>query len=134
VVSVRARLALFGNLLITQIMEQLNSVELRGNVGGVKYLGPKEKPMVIFTLATNKTYTSSDGTSLIDTTWHNVVAYESKDVKGVEFIDKGKKVIVKGRIRNQKFTGSDGVEHYTYDILANKLEILPDSEVLVSES
>ena len=115
-------------------MEQLNSVELRGNVGMVKYQGSKEKPMSIFSVATNKSYSSTDGSILIETTWHNIVAYEGKDVKGVELIDKGKKVYVRGRIRNQKFTGADGTEHYSYDILANKLEILPDTEPLTSEN
>lgn len=120
--------------LINLIMEQLNSVELRGNVGTVKYQGPKDKPMVIFSLATNKAYTSSDGSSIIETTWHNIVAYEGKDIKCVDQIEKGKKVCVRGRIRNQKFTGSDGAEHYSYDIFANKLSIIDDAEPLTTEN
>lgn len=114
-------------------MEQLNLVELRGNVGGVKYQGTREKPMVIFTLATSKAYNTKDGAPVIETTWHNVVAFEGKDVNGLERISKGSKVYVRGRLRNQKFTGSDGTEHYSVDILANRLVLLDDSDALQCE-
>ena len=115
-------------------MEQMNQVELRGNVGTVKYIGPKDKPMAIFSLATNKAYISSDGSSIVETTWHNIVAYEGKDIKCVDQVEKGKKVYVRGRIRNQKFTSSDGTEHYSYDIFANKMLILDEAEALTAES
>lgn len=114
-------------------MEQLNSVELRGNVGGVKYQGTKEKPMVIFSLATSMAYNSKDGTPVIETTWHTVVAFESREVQNLDRIQKGSKVYVRGRIRNQKFTGSDGAEHYSVDVLANRLVILEDETSLQCE-
>ena len=39
----------------------------------------------------------------IGTTWHNVTAWESKDIQNLERIEKGSKVHVVGRIRNQRF-------------------------------
>lgn len=114
-------------------MEQINSVELLGNVGNVKYQGTNNKRMAIFNVATSKAYTGKDGAPVIETTWHNVVAFEGKDVKDLDKLVKGAKVHVKGRIRNQKFTGSDGVERYSNDILANKLAILTTDEALSTE-
>lgn len=114
-------------------MEQINSVELLGNVGSVKYQGTGNKKMAIFNLATSKAYNGKDGTPVIETTWHNIVAFEGKDVKDLDKIVKGSKVHLKGRIRNQKFTGSDGQEHYSNDILANRLSVLMTDESLSTE-
>lgn len=114
-------------------MEQINSVELLGNVGSVKYQGTGNKKMAIFNLATSKAYNGKDGAAVIETTWHNVVAFEGKDVKDLDKLSKGSKVHLKGRIRNQKFTGSDGQERYSNEILASKLSVLDTDEALSTE-
>jgi len=109
-------------------MEQLNRVELRGNVGNIKLQTTKEKKMIIFSLATNKAYNGKDGSAVIETTWHNVVAFEGKEIHDLDKISKGSRVYVCGRLRNQKFTGSDGVERSSYDVLANRLVLINETE------
>lgn len=114
-------------------MEQINSVELRGNVGAVRYQGTGNKRMAIFNMATSKAYNDKDGRPVIETTWHNIVAFESKEVRDLDKLAKGSKVYVRGRIRNQKFTGSDGQEHYSNDILASTLSVLTNDQSLAVE-
>lgn len=114
-------------------MEHLNSVELRGFVGNVKYQGTKEKAMVIFSLCTSRAYFSMEGNPVIENTWHNVVAFEGKDVNSLDKVVKGSKIYVRGRLRNQKFTGADGQEHYSVDVLANRLVLIDDDDSLQCE-
>lgn len=114
-------------------MENLNQVELRGTVGNVRYQGNKEKPMVIFSLCTTRAYVGADNNAVIENTWHDVVAFEGRNVQALDKVVKGSKVYVRGRLRNQKFTGSDGKEHYSTDIVANRLVIVDDDVQLQYE-
>ena len=68
--------------------------------------------------------------TVIWTTWHNVTAWESKDIQNLERIEKGSKVHVVGRIRNQRFCGTDGVERSMYEVVARTVEPIDDQEVL----
>ncbi len=84
-------------------------------------------------VATNYAYRDKDGNAVIETTWHNVVAWEGKEIIGLESIEKGSKVEVLGRLRSQRYTGEDGVERTTYEVLARSLKVLDENEVLSME-
>lgn len=111
-------------------MEQLNKVELRGNVGSVKLQNGANRKGARLTLATNTAYHDKEGAPVIETQWHNVVAWESRYIQGLENIRKGDKLYVVGRLRYQKFTGQDGVERIQTDIVANRVSLLEDDEPL----
>ena len=115
------------------IMEQLNRIELRGNVGNVRYVPDGNPPYAHLTVATSKAYRGKSGEAVIETTWHNVVAFESKTICGLNKLERGSKVSITGRIKNNKFTGADGVEKTVVEVMANKLSIIPDSENLECE-
>lgn len=110
-------------------MQQLNKVQLCGNVGNNIYLNTVGARRVIrFSLATNIGYRASDGTSLTETTWHSVTAWEDEgELPDLSLIQKGMPLEVTGRIRNSKYTGSDGVEHYSYEIIASKITLLDEA-------
>jgi len=114
-------------------MEQLNRIELRGNVGNIKIQVANDKSMARFSLATSKAYVGKNGEPVIETTWHNVVAFEGKNIQGLERLSKGSKVYVTGRMRNQRYTGLDGVERNASDVLASRVNILDDSDSLDCE-
>jgi len=114
-------------------MEQLNRIELRGTVGSVKYQIYNDTAVVRLTLATNLAYKDKDGGAVIDTTWHNVSAWESRDIQNLDKIEKGTKLYVTGRMRNQKFTGVDGVDRYTSEVQARRLVILDEDTNLQCE-
>lgn len=115
-------------------MEQLNRIELRGNVGSVRLQAVGDKQVAKLTVATNYIYKGKDGEPVIETTWHNVTAWEGKNIANLNKVEKGDKVHILGRLRNQKFIGNDGVERTAYDVLAGKLEILDEDEYLQYES
>ena len=107
-------------------MEQLNKVELRGIVGSVRVQTFDENRMARIGLATNFAYKDREGTAVIDTSWHNVIAWEGRNIQNLEKIEKGTKLRVIGRIRYQNYTGLDGVDRAGTDILANQIQIIED--------
>ena len=114
-------------------MEQLNKIELRGVVGSVRLETYEDSRMARINLATNYAYKDREGTAVIDTTWHNVVAWEGRNIQGLERINKGTKLYVCGRLRYQKYTGVDGVDRIATDVLANRLAIIEDPEPMQYE-
>lgn len=114
-------------------MEQLNRVELRGVVGSIRVHPYEESKMARIGLATNYAYKDRNGTAVIDTSWHNVIAWEGRCAEDLEKIGKGTKLRVVGRIRYQKYTGVDGEERIGTDIVAAHVEIIDDSEQLSYE-
>lgn len=109
-------------------MEQLNRIEIRGYVGNVAIHRSGEKVMARITVATSTAYKDRDGSAVIDTTWHQIVAFEGKAVQDLERLEKGSKVYIAGRMRNSKYTAADGSERTTYEVIASKLQLLEDEE------
>lgn len=114
-------------------MEQINRIELRGLVGSVRLQEAGGKKVAHITLATSMAFTDRNGAAVIDTQWHNVSAWEGKNIADLERIAKGSKLRVIGRVRYYKYTGADGVERNSTEILANKLEIIKDDETMQYE-
>lgn len=111
-------------------MEYLNRIELRGSVGSVKCQVVGDKQMARLTLVTNYAYKDRNGAPVIETTWHNIVAWESRLVSNLESIEKGSRIYVEGRLRSQKYTGSDGVERASVEVVATRLFLFSESETM----
>ena len=108
-------------------MEQLNRIELRGTVGSIRVQTISEKHVARISLVTNYVYKSKDGDPVIETTWHNISAWENKSFPDLTTIQKGDRLHVLGRLRNQRFLGSDGIERTSCEVSANRLQkIEPD--------
>ena len=114
-------------------MEQLNRIELRGYVGSIQTYPVGEKKMARFTLATSMAYKDKDGAAVIETTWHSVVAFENKSIQDLDKIEKGSKLYVSGRLRNQKYTGNDDTERYSVEVVANRVVLVESDESLSYE-
>lgn len=112
-------------------MEHINRIELRGKVGTVRpneYNGAK---VANFSLVTEILYKAKDGTPTADTTWHNIVAWEGRDIKDLDKIVKGAAVHLTGRLRENRYTSAEGVEKQFYEVLANKVRVLTPEEMNV---
>lgn len=114
-------------------MEQLNRIELRGLVGSVRVQTYEGSQVARINLATNVAYKDKDGAAVIETTWHNVSAWEGKGIQDLDQIRKGSKLYVVGRLRVQKYTGADGMDKVITDVLANRVVLIPDEEQLQYE-
>lgn len=96
-------------------MEQLNRIELRGTVGSVYVKTFGNEKVTNFSVATNYSYVSKDGTPVIETTWHRVVAWNCPE------IGKGSRVHVLGRLRAVRYAGTNGT---TFEVLAHSVKVI----------
>lgn len=102
----------------------INKVELRGNVGqSPKIIQVGDNRVIRFSLATNERFKDRNGTLKEETTWHNIVAWEGRGMPDFAGITKGACVSVSGRIKINKYTGSNGEEKQSIEILASRLAI-----------
>lgn len=102
-------------------MEQLNKVELRGIVGTIRTNDVCGKKSASFTLATNYVFKDKDGCCVIETTWHNIIAFESAQIQHLESINKGDRVQVIGRLRNRRYIDAMGKERDSIDVIAQQV-------------
>ena len=107
-------------------MEQLNKVEIRGIVGSVFVKDFGNTKIANFSVATEYAFKSRDGSAVIETTWHHVVAWEGERIAPLDRLEKGAAVHVRGRLRNRKYVASDGTERTVCDIIADTLELVAD--------
>ena len=109
-------------------MEHINKIELQGHVGMVRTNEYNGSKVANFSLATEIMYKLRDGNAVSETTWHNIVAWESKEMPDLQRIVKGTPVNVCGRLRSSKYTSADGTEKYFYEVLAQRVRILNEDE------
>lgn len=109
-------------------MDNINRIELQGRVGTVRINEFNGNKVANFTMATDILYKTRDGNAVSETTWHNIVVWESRDMPEISSICKGTPIYVTGRLRSSRYTGSDGAEKTFYEVLASKIKIL-DEEV-----
>lgn len=105
-------------------MEQLNKIEIQGINGNVRIQDVADTKVANFSVATNYAYKSKDGGIIIETTWHNVVAWEGKEIQNLDQLEKGSFVHICGRLRNRKYIASDGSGRTVCDIVAKSMELL----------
>lgn len=103
-------------------MEQLNRIELRGIVGNIRLQSVADKSVARISLVTNYAYKGKEGEPVIESTWHTISAWSGRDIPDLTKIEKGDKLYVKGRVRRDQFTGGDGIERITYEVLASKMQ------------
>lgn len=114
----------------TERLIQLNRVELRGNVGSVHRTKTGDIETIRFSLVTNYVYKAKDGNPVIETTWHNIVVWQGRNMPDLGRLDKGIGVYLTGRIRSSKYTAADGSEKTGFEIIAAEIEILDGRESL----
>ena len=104
----------------------INKVILVGNLGNDPDVKYTQGGMAItrISLATTSVRKDRDGNSQERTEWHRVVFFGKLGEIAGEYLRKGSSVYVEGEIRYDKYTGQDGVEKYTTDIVANEMQML----------
>ena len=59
-----------------------------------------------------------------ETTWFNIVVWERLAETCNEYLHKGSKVFLEGRMTSHKFTDKDGAERTGWDVIATEMEML----------
>ncbi len=107
-------------------MESLNRIEIRGIIGSVNVKDIGDTKVANISVATDYAYKSQDDSIVIETTWHNVVAWEGKEIQNLDQLEKGSFVHICGRLRNRKYVASDGSERAVCDIVAKSVELVTE--------
>ena len=103
-------------------MESLNKIELRGVLGVIRVQNLGESRYATMSVATNYCYKGGDGCPVIETTWHIVTAWDGKNCRNLDLLQKGDKVHVIGRLRCRKYIDAAGIERTQVDVVASNLE------------
>ncbi len=104
----------------------INKVILVGNLGNDPDTKYTQAGMAItrVSLATTSVRKDRDGNNQERTEWHRVVFFGKLGEIAGEYLRKGSQVYVEGELRYDKYTGQDGVEKYSTDIVANEMQML----------
>lgn len=103
----------------------LNKVMIVGNLGRdpeLRYT-PSGKAVVNFTVAVGR-ITGSGENRTEETEWFRVSAWERLAETCNEYLRKGSKVYIEGRLQSRKYTDKDGVERTSVEIVANDMLML----------
>jgi single-strand DNA-binding protein len=104
----------------------INKVILVGNLGNDPETKYTQSGMAVTraSLATTSVRKDRDGNQQERTEWHRVVFFGKLGEIAGEYLRKGSSVYVEGSIRYDKYTGQDGVEKYSTDIVADEMQML----------
>lgn len=105
----------------------INKVILIGNLGNdpdVRYTSGGS-PIANISLATSESWRDKEtGDQQERTEWHRIVFFGRLAEIVSEYLRKGSKVYVEGRLQTRKWQDRDGNDRYTTEIVANEMQML----------
>ena len=117
-------------------MSSVNKIFLLGNCGQepqVKVFDNGDS-ITTFSLATSDQWTDKQGEKRESTEWHTCVAYRQLAKIAADFVKKGSKVFVEGRIKTRSWDNKEGVKQYRTEVEVLKLLVLDKRGDLVESS
>ncbi|MBI4438107.1 single-stranded DNA-binding protein [Candidatus Uhrbacteria bacterium] len=85
---------------------------------------PSGQKVCTFGVATNRSWTGTDGKKQEATEFHNIVAWGKLAEICGSYLTKGRKVYVEGRLQTHDWDGQDGVKRYRTEIITENMIIL----------
>ena len=105
----------------------VNKVILIGNLGQdpeVRYM-PNGNAVANITIATSETWKDKNtGDNQEKTEWHRVVLFRRLAEITGEYLKKGAKVYIEGKLQTRKWQDQNGADRYTTEIVADQLQML----------
>lgn len=105
----------------------INKVIIIGNLGDkpeVRYT-QNDVAVASFSVATSDIWNDKNtGEKKEATEWHGIVCYRGLAQVAGDYLQKGSKVYIEGRLKTRKWQGQDGQDRYTTEIIANELQML----------
>ncbi len=107
----------------------LNKVMLIGNLGKDPEMRMTQSgvPVTTFSIATNESYRGQDGNMVDRTEWHNIVAWRKPAEILNEYLKKGSKVYIEGKLQTRNYE-KDGQRHYITEIVVEDFMFLDSRE------
>tara|TARA_B100001123_G_scaffold291422_1_gene324867 strand:+ start:548 stop:970 length:423 start_codon:yes stop_codon:yes gene_type:complete len=107
-------------------MVGLNKIIVIGNLGTdpeMRYTA-NGNAVTSFNLATSRSYTAADGERKQETEWFRVVSWNQLAEHVNQYLSKGRRAYVEGRLHSDRWEGQDGQTRFTNEIIANTVLFL----------
>ncbi len=107
-------------------MAGLNKVMIIGNLGTdpeMRYTA-NGKAVTTFSIACNRNFSGADGERREETEWFSVVTWEKLAETCSQFLQKGRRAYVEGRLHTRSWDGPDGNKRYRTEVIANTVLFL----------
>lgn len=105
----------------------INKVIIIGNIGAdpeVRYL-PSGSAVANISVATSESWKDKQtGEKQERTEWHRIVLFNRLGEIAGEYLRKGSKVYIEGRLQTRKWQDKSGQDRYTTEIVANDMQML----------
>jgi single-strand DNA-binding protein len=110
-------------------MASLNKVMIIGNLGADPEMrfAPSGSPVTSFTIASSRIFTTKDGEKKQETEWFTVVTWDKLAENCNQFLSKGRKAYVEGRLKTRSWEDKEGVKHYKTEVIASQVIFLDRS-------
>ena len=114
----------------------INQVILIGNLGA----DPEQRQanngsaVTNFSIATSRRWKDTDGQMQDETEWHRIVAFGRLAEICGQYLTKGSKVYIEGRLQTNKWTDQDGNTRYTTQVIAREMKMLDSRHCLPQKS
>lgn len=106
--------------------KSVNKAILIGNVGKdpeVRYT-PNNTPVATFSLATTESWKDQSGKQSERTDWHNLVVWGKLAEICRDYVKKGQRIYVEGRIQSRSYDDKDNIKRYITEINVGDLVML----------
>src|SRR6266850_4743107 len=107
--------------------KSLNKVQLIGNLGKDPELSytPSGVAVAKFSVATGERWKDQEGNDKERTEWHNIVAWRKLAEICGQYLKKGSKVYLEGRLQTRSWDDKNtGVKRYATDVVADDMIML----------
>lgn len=104
----------------------INKVILIGNLGAdpeIKFT-QNGVPVATFTVATTEKWKDKDGQVQEQTEWHRIVAWQRLAEICGEYLAKGSRVYIEGKLQTRKWKDQSDNDRYTTEIVAREMKML----------
>jgi single-strand DNA-binding protein len=101
----------------------LNKAMIIGNLGRdpeMRYT-PNGQAVTQFTVAVNRNYKNQTGEWQEETEWFRVVVWGQQAERAAEYLRKGNKVYIEGRLQTRQWEDQSGQKRYTTELVANQV-------------
>ena len=105
----------------------INKVILIGNLGRdpeMRYTA-NQQPIANFSIATSESWNDRTTNERVERTeWHRVVCFARLAEICGEYLRKGSKVYIEGRLQTRSWEGQDGQTRYATEVVAREMQML----------
>ncbi len=109
----------------------INKVILIGNLGADPdaRMTPQGTPVTNLSIATDESYKDKNtGQMVPKTEWHRVVVFNRLAEIAKDYLRKGSKIYLEGRLQTRKWQDQNGQDRYSTEIVGNELQMLDSKQ------